>query len=452
MRWLSTQGEELLDQAASVATAQPEIPGGAASAPLQACMQGLEAIHSTLGLPWWATISLLAVGVRVSMLPIAVTGIKAGATTALLPAARAAAQRDFGRQESGKSAGTSEVAGGRQRRTPGGGADEDALEASITSDSASSASSDSTNMQAKKPPLALVLQHLERLRRQRGLPHPAWVVGAPLLQFPFFVGGMTIARGLAVHRWPGVEQGGFAWFGDLTLPALDYGAWVAPMGVLGLLLPAAIVLNTSASLDAALRLPILGEDELRRLPQQTLVWRHVVRYLRFVLDVGMVPLLLVALQVPQAALVYWFTSSGFTLAQSRLLRGSPAVRAALGLDLRDARPNATAYEAPPLDAVAEAERGRQLAARLPNRLKKALARASAADEERLLRQAAEFVAAKQHGPALAVLLRLTELVPEQPTAAYALGQTHAALKQWPESERWFAKAAEGHEVGGKVWG
>lgn len=432
---MSTQDQQqLLEQAAALGVPQPDAVSTTAVAPLQVCMEGLEAIHATTGLPWWATISLLAVGIRLTMLPVAIQGIKAGATAALFPTARAAAQRETDEKMGYRGVNT------RQTRTDD--------------------KNGSSEPKRQPAPLALVLSHLERLRKQRNLPHPGWMIGAPLLQFPIFVSGMTVARGLVAHHWPGLETGGIGWFTNLTLPALDYSAWAAPMGVLGLVLPGVIVLNTCASLDVALRIPVLEEEELRRLPRSALIWRHVVRYLRLVLDVGMVPLFLVALQVPQSALCYWVTSSGFTLGQGRLLRGSPALRRALGLDLHDrAGPSAAAQQVqpggPPQAPPARGTSTYQAPVyaesswdqpNIPTQLRKLLERAEPKDEHRLFNRAAELVANKQHGAAAAALQRLLDLVPGQPNAAFALGQVHAAKKEWDAAEQWYGKAAEWHRV------
>ena len=61
-------------------------------------------------------------------------------------------------------------------------------------------------------------------------------------------------------------------------------------------------------------------------------------------------------------------------------------------------------------------------------------------------QAAELratgsVSASQH-----CLQRVVELQPGLPQGHFALGQNHAALKQWPMAEQAFLQAASLHEV------
>lgn len=51
------------------------------------------------------------------------------------------------------------------------------------------------------------------------------------------------------------------------------------------------------------------------------------------------------------------------------------------------------------------------------------------------------IGASQH-----CLQRLVELQPSLPQGHFALGQNHAALKQWPLAEQAFLQAAALHEV------
>ena len=50
----------------------------------------VDALHAACGLPWWASIGALAVGVRAAMLPMSLQGLKASA--ALMPLLRQARQ------------------------------------------------------------------------------------------------------------------------------------------------------------------------------------------------------------------------------------------------------------------------------------------------------------------------------------------------------------------------
>lgn len=271
--------------------------------PLHACMTGLDAVHTTLGLPWWATLSLLAVGVRGVMFPVALKGMRAGAALSLLPGAQSAAARQWeagaaGRRRRGSGAAgpVAEVAGSdgdRQdvRTTPPGSGGLAAAGRPASSDAAQG-----PGTATRGPPLPLVARHLNRLRQEAGLPHPSWLLGAPVLQIPFFIAGMATARGLAAARWPGLETGGLAWFSDLTLPALEYSSLTAPMGSLGLVLPAAVILSISNVLDGALRVP---EGEATPAAAHASLARFALPYVRLAIDIGLIPLFIIALQVPQ---------------------------------------------------------------------------------------------------------------------------------------------------------
>lgn len=81
-------------------------------------------------------------------------------------------------------------------------------------------------------------------------------------------------------------------------------------------------------------------------------------------------------------------------------------------------------------------------------LRRVLVEAQSGDEGKLFERAAELVAARQPRAAREVLLRVLELAPRQPSAAFALGQISATRKAWDESERWYAAAAQWHEVRG----
>jgi hypothetical protein len=68
-------------------------------------------------------------------------------------------------------------------------------------------------------------------------------------QVPVFVTAMMAIRRMSNSSWPGFEGGGALWFSDLTLPALDLGALVAPMGPAGSVLPSALALTMLLNLQ-----------------------------------------------------------------------------------------------------------------------------------------------------------------------------------------------------------
>lgn len=66
---------------------------------------------------------------------------------------------------------------------------------------------------------------------------------------------MWATRRMALVKWQGMSTGGTAWFPDLTLPALDlsstYVQQVAPLGTLGVVLPAVVTAAMFANVNLA---------------------------------------------------------------------------------------------------------------------------------------------------------------------------------------------------------
>lgn len=62
---------------------------------------------------------------------------------------------------------------------------------------------------------------------------------------------------MALLHWPGFESGGTAWFPDLTASALSLHPLAAPLGAMGIVLPAAIATAYVANIDLSFaRLPV----------------------------------------------------------------------------------------------------------------------------------------------------------------------------------------------------
>ena len=72
-----------------------------------------------------------------------------------------------------------------------------------------------------------------------------------LVQVPVFISAVWAVRHMAVSNWPGFDTGGTLWFGDLTQRALDLASLQAPMGPVGVLLPAAVVLLMLVTIDSS---------------------------------------------------------------------------------------------------------------------------------------------------------------------------------------------------------
>ena len=67
-------------------------------------------------------------------------------------------------------------------------------------------------------------------------------------------------RRMAKMPWPGFEEGGVAWFTDLTLPAVQWTSTTlnAPMGSLGVILPLCVSVSMFINLQVAFGNPSPG--------------------------------------------------------------------------------------------------------------------------------------------------------------------------------------------------
>ncbi|KAL4444895.1 hypothetical protein ABPG77_003945 [Micractinium sp. CCAP 211/92] len=296
-----------------------------------------------------------------------------------------------------------------------------------------------------QPSTAAILQRFHQLRRAAGAPHPVWVLASPLAQLPVFVTAMAAVRTMSLDGWPGFSEGGVAWFQDLTLPAVDLGSLVAPMGSAGAVLPVAITLSMLANIDAAFSVPAGSR-------QQASVMLYVMGGLRLFMEWMMVPLFAIAMQarLPQGALCYWATSSSLALVQNHALK-QPALRRLVGLptgapqqQAASAPPPPTAEAAAAAAAAMAAGAAGPLPAGVDPELRSFLLATS--DQRLLFEKAAALRAEGRAGATSAVLQRLLQLYPGQPNALLGLGQVHAALKDWQLSEQCYLQAAQSPQL------
>lgn len=388
--------------------------------PVVGAMRLMEGLHSVSNMPWWATLSVTAVGVRLAMLPLSVQQMRATSTLwPLFTQARKTVMEQRVQQRLVKSKPTVEA--------------RSAAAAASAAEKAASAGTASAARQAQ-----LIAAAFWKLRRQTGAPHPAWIVAVPLIQLPVFVTAMWAARRMALVKWPGMTTGGMAWFPDLTIPALDLSATfvqqAVPLGTMGVVLPAAVTAAMFANVGLA-----FGKVGGSSGQSRSAVADWLGSKMRLALEWLTVPMFLVALQLAHAPLVYWLTSTLFTLGQHFFLH-SPSVRSMVGLSLphtghhmaAPAFPRSAAKGGPPADSVAEATSATG-------------AMDSETDSETAehFRQAAELVAAKDYIGARPFLMSILERHAAQPHACFALGQVHAALKNWPEAADFYDQAGKG---------
>ena len=70
-------------------------------------------------------------------------------------------------------------------------------------------------------------------------------------QVPVFITAVWAVRHMAVSHWLGFDTGGTLWFENLTQPALDAAHMAAPMGPMGVVLPASVVMLMLMNIDSA---------------------------------------------------------------------------------------------------------------------------------------------------------------------------------------------------------
>lgn len=147
-------------------------------------------------------------------------------------------------------------------------------------------------------------------------------------QVPIFIYAAASIRRMAQANWPGFSTEGALWFTDLTLPAMVFadGSLQLPMGLPGLILPLAAtgIMLTSIHLGfkasgTAAKHPSLSGTWIA----SALLWLRPALYSLTLASAG------IKVQLPQAPVLHWVTTSSYTLGLQLGLR-SPKVRQVLG--------------------------------------------------------------------------------------------------------------------------
>lgn len=381
--------------------------------PVTGAMHLMNTLQSVSHLPWWATLSVTAIGVRMAMLPLSMQQMRA--TSASWPLLAQA--RTYVAQQS------------VQHRVVNTKPTAEARSAAVAKNKVLAAS------QTRQ-----IAAAFWRLRKQTNAPHPAWILAVPLIQLPVFVTAMWAARRMAADNWPGLTTGGAAWFPDLTAPALDLSATfiqqVAPLGTLGAVLPLAVTAAMFTNVGLAFGNISKGQT---RSPVAEWLGSKV----RLALEWVTVPMLIIALQLAHAPLVYWLSSTLFTLGQHVFLQ-SPAVRSAMGLlPPRPSRPLGGQAVSPPFRSTSAATTESDTSSD-PHSVEELSASDAKTMDDRLGQAAALAVAQRFH-EALPVLMRILDDYPGQPEACFALGAVHAALGSWSDAADLHRQAAKGFE-------
>ena len=238
---------------------------------LEAGPAALASLHEASGLPWWATISGVTVGLRLALLPFTLKQRQALSALQIV---------------------TKEVRG---RRDAGGEAAEGEGSLQVWSEAAR--------------------LWTRRARTEAGFVGPVWLFTPIFAHLPCFVAMMLTVRHMASTPTYGFDSGGALWFRDLTLPAFELASYTAPMGPAGAILPGTLVLLYHYSIQQTFSHP--RDKPASESTATDLVLRTFLEWLT-------IPLLLVGLQVPHGIFCYWLTSSLFNIAQVPILRSQLA--------------------------------------------------------------------------------------------------------------------------------
>ena len=241
--------------------------------------------------PWWATLATGGAAVRLGLYPL--TRRAQEATAVVVSAFRQAQER-----VSGSANGSGGVYGGSAR-------------------------------------LETVWRARDMIRAHPQRTSPLWMVAAPVAQVSVLVYGLYSVRYMAKEGWRGLDVGGPFWAVDLTLPAVDVATMSAPLGMQGIVMPAALLGGFMVSIQKlrsgrkrvadggeGTGIGERGEREQRGERgggatsahegltgrEREEVQRWAMGNLATALEVMTIPLMFGVLTSPQAPLYYWTAS------------------------------------------------------------------------------------------------------------------------------------------------
>lgn len=203
--------------------------------------------------------------------------------------------------------------------------------------------------------------------------------------------------------------------------------------------------------------------------------RWVMVNVKLLLEWVTIPLFIIALQLPQGAVLYWLASSLTALAQGHVLQ-MPLVRAAMGLPFGPPKAALTADTEPmseqsaqhqqvpqpisvsgqtsegtpngqPISTIGNLPRGQPVDMQKLLTVSPAVQAmaAKASDASAVIMKAAELRADGALGASQHCLKRVLELEPDNAPGHFAMGQNHAVLREWPLAEQAFLTAAGLHQ-------
>jgi len=397
---------------------------------ISTAMSVIDSFHNFTGLPWWATIATVGIGIRTAMLPISLKGMKASAALfPLLQQARA--------EQDAETAATVQAINENGYKID-------------------RKDNNSTKLASQTANYTSIARRFHELRLQQGALHPFWIIGSPLLQLPVFITAMISIRSMALQRWPGFDTGGTAWFPDLTSPAVDVATLTTPMGMAGVVLPLTVAVAMYANIDAtfsATERTATASNSNISTQKSPSVMLYVMGKVRLLLEWAVIPLFITSLQLPHGAVCYWVTSSLYALGQNRTLKIG-AVRQALGLGPKVPQQQQHMGE---MDQIKESSSGGSTAAAAAAISKSQSTTSPSShstnksttyintnipeDAAQGFARAAELRAKGDFQGAATALKNILDRYPGQPRAFFALGQVLSGLKDWCDASHAYLQAA-----------
>ncbi|GAX78887.1 hypothetical protein CEUSTIGMA_g6326.t1 [Chlamydomonas eustigma] len=385
----------------------------------QTCAQGLEWAHTTMGLPWWATIPLCTLSLRLALLPWSLRQAKIVRSSYMIYK-EAVTLTD---QQQGLSHGSS------SSDTSSSSADSSP---SARTQLASSTSSLTTAQRLKRT--QAILRNFALLRQKCEAPHPIWILVNPMIQMPcFMVMGLTL-RAMGVGRWPGLIHEGTLWFPDLTKAPLIIETMETPLGAPGFILPGLILAMTLTSLRrgfgaSGTKLYQNQENDnfgklLAALPPLLYTLTILGTYFK--------------VQQPHAALLHWATSSAFTLSLQMGLQTAMVRETLHILPAQQVKDMLARMVAPPKPASSSGPLYSE--STLPSELVEKVRCTHSADV--LVVMGAQLSAKHRYSEAMFCLDRALALHSSHVRAHYSKGQVFSLVGRWQEAQRCFREAAE----------
>eukprot|EP00798_Chlamydomonas_sp_ICE-L_P016751 gene16751-23024_t len=201
----------------------------------------IEWVHTSTGLPWWLSIPLTTIGLKLLLVPLSLKQAKlVRQSYGIYKEAHTLAKSQVARQAS--SLGPKNTAG------LGDASKESKESATVTEQVRGGGGLDAvcyrdfeqvqdTTVDFEQVDLAAhTISIFQTLRKKCGSPNPLWIFVNPLIQAPVMILTTMTLRQMSNVPWPGFQTEGALWFPDLCEVALELDSVNIPMGPPGFIL------------------------------------------------------------------------------------------------------------------------------------------------------------------------------------------------------------------------